>query len=80
MYSTVQGEEMSTPLELHRSFLASLVQNLVEIVQSYPPQVYLAPIPRMGGRIALAAPGRLETLDIFIESRIRQFIEGNLDR
>ena len=58
----------------------SLVQNLIEIVESYPTQVYLAPFPGMDAKIALAAPGRLETLDFLVESRIRQFIERNLDR
>ena len=57
-----------------------LVQNLVEIVQSYPPQVYLAPFPGMDAKIALAAPRRLETLDIFDEQRIHEFIGRNLNR
>ena len=59
---------------------AGLVQELTELVRSYPPQVYLAPYPAMDAKIALAAPGTLETLDIFDEPRIRQFIERNLDR
>ena len=57
-----------------------LVDNLVEIVESYPSEVYLAPYPGMDAKIALAAPGRLETLDTFDEQRIRGFIRKNLDR
>ena len=57
-----------------------LIQKLVEIVESYPPQVYLAPYPGMDAKIALAAPGRLETLDNFDEQAIRQFIVKNLNR
>ena len=57
-----------------------LVQMLVEIVEDYPPQVYLAPFPGMDAKIALAAPGRLETFDDFDEQAIRQFIVKNLDR
>ena len=57
-----------------------LAQSLAEIVQSFPPQVYLAPYPGMDAMIALAAPGRLEILDSFDEQRIRQFIERNLTR
>ena len=59
---------------------SDLVQRLTEVVESYPPQVYLAPFPGMDAKIALAAPDRLETLDAFDEQRIRQFIEKNLDR
>ena len=59
---------------------SDLVQRLTELVESYPPQVYLAPFPGMDAKIALAAPDRLETLDDFDEQRIRQFIEANLDR
>ena len=36
---------------------------LVDIVGDYPSYVYLAPYPGMDAKIALAAPGRLETLD-----------------
>jgi len=57
-----------------------LVENLVEIVEGYPSQVYLAPYPGMDAKIALAAPGRLETLDTFDEQRIQSFIRRNLDR
>ena len=57
-----------------------LVQKLAELVQRYPPQVYLAPYPGMDAKIALAAPGKLETLDAFGEQRIRNFIERNLNR
>ena len=56
-----------------------LIQNLADLVQGYPASVYLAPYPGMDATIALAAPGRLETLETFDESKIRQFIEGNLD-
>ena len=55
-----------------------LIRKLIEVVQAYPPQVYLAPFPRMDAKIALAAPGKLETLDTFDKQRIRQVIEGNL--
>ena len=57
-----------------------LVTNLVDIVENYPPQVYLAPYPGMDAKIAFAAPGRLEVLDNFDEQRIRSFIRKNLDR
>ena len=57
-----------------------LVQNLEEIVLNYSPVVYLAPFPGMDAKIALAAPGRLETLDVFNEQRIRLFIELNQNR
>ena len=57
-----------------------LIQKLEELVQDYPPQVYLAPYPGMDAKMALAAPGRLETLDAFDEQRIRQFIGANLNR
>jgi len=57
-----------------------LVQKLTDIVGDYPSQVYLAPYPSMDAKIALAAPGRLETLDSLDEQRIRQFIVKNLGR
>ena len=59
---------------------ADLVDKLTEIVLTYPPQVYLAPYPTMDAKIALAAPGRLLTLDAFDEDKIREFITDNLDR
>ena len=59
---------------------AALVDRLTEIVLTYPPQVYLAPYPTMDAKIALAAPGRLLTLDAFDEDKIREFITDNLDR
>ena len=55
-----------------------LVQKLTEIVQSYPPRVFLAPFPGMDAKIALAAPGDLEILEAVEEERIRQFIERHL--
>ena len=57
-----------------------LVDRLTEIVQSFPPQVYLAPYPTMDAKIALAAPGKLLTLEAFDEVKIREFINDNLDR
>jgi len=57
-----------------------LVERLIEIVVAYPPQVYLAPYPTMDAMIALAAPGRLLTLDALDEDKIREFITDNLDR
>ena len=57
-----------------------LETQLVAIVRNYPPQVYLAPYPRMDAMIALAAPGRLESLDRFDKDQIIQFIEANLNR
>ena len=57
-----------------------LVQNLTDLVKEYPPSVYLAPYPVMDAKIALAAPGKLETLESFDEERIRQFISRNLSR
>ena len=59
---------------------ADLVDKLTEIVLTYPPQVYLAPYPTMDAKIALAAPGRLLTLDTLDEDKIREFITDNLDR
>ena len=55
-----------------------LIQKLTDLVQEYPPQVYLAPYPRMDAKIALAAPGNLEILETFDEERIREFIDRNL--
>ena len=57
-----------------------LVEKLTTVVKSYPPSVYLAPYPGMDAKIALAAPGRLLTLDTLDEARIREFIRDNLDR
>ena len=59
---------------------ADLIEKLTEIVQDYPPQVYLAPYPGMDAKIALAAPGRLETLDSLDDEKVRAFIEENLSR
>jgi len=57
-----------------------LVDRLTKIVLSYPPQVYLAPYPTMDAKIALAAPGKLLTLDALEEDKIREFINKNLKR
>ena len=57
-----------------------LVERLTEIVRSYPPQVYLAPYPGMDAKIALAAPGRLLTLETLGEDRVSRFINDNLKR
>ena len=57
-----------------------LEQRLTEIVRVYPPYVFLAPYPTMDAMIALAAPGRLLTLDSLDEDKIREFINDNLDR
>jgi hypothetical protein len=57
-----------------------LVENLTEIVLDFPATVYLAPYPEMDAKIALAAPGRLLTLDIFDRNEILKFITDNLDR
>ena len=57
-----------------------VVERLTEIVRSYPPSVYLAPYPGMDAKIALAAPGRLQTLDTLDEDRIREFVGSNLGR
>lgn len=57
-----------------------LVELLTEIVRSYPTQVYMAPYPGMDAKIALAAPGRLLTLETLDEEKIRDFIETNLKR
>lgn len=59
---------------------AGLVQALTEIVKGYPPRVFLAPYPRMDAKIALAAPGRLLTLESLDEDKVRQFIKDNLNR
>ena len=57
-----------------------LVEKLIALVQNYPPTVYIAPYPGMDAKIALAAPGRLVTLDTLDEARIHEFIKENLDR
>ncbi len=57
-----------------------LVEMLVKIVSNYPPSVYLAPYPSMDAKIALAAPGKLLTLDTLDEVKIINFINENLDR
>lgn len=59
---------------------ADLIEKLTQTVQDYPPQVYLAPYPGMDAKIALAAPGRLVTLDSLDEEKVRAFIEKNLSR
>ena len=56
------------------------VERLTEIVGGYPPQVYLAPYPGMDAKIALAAPGKLLTLEALDEDQIREFIDDNLNR
>lgn len=55
-------------------------ESLEEIVTRFPRTVYLAPYPGMDAKIALAAPGRLETLDELDEERIVGFIRSNLSR
>ena len=57
-----------------------LVEKLTEIVLDFSQYVYLAPYPTMDAMIALAAPGRLLTLDAFDEDKIRKFIADNADR
>ncbi len=57
-----------------------LINTLEEIVSARPSNVYLAPFPAMDAKIALAAPGRLVTLDELDESRITKFIFDNLGR
>ena len=57
-----------------------LTEKLIEIVTTFPEYVYLAPYPTMDAKIALAAPGRLLTLDVFDEAKIRKFITDNSDR
>jgi len=57
-----------------------LEERLTEIVLSFPPYVYLAPYPTMDAKIALAAPGRLLTLDALDENKIRKFINDNSNR
>ena len=57
-----------------------LIQKLTDLVREYPSSVYLAPYPIMDAKIALAAPGRLETLESFDEGKIREFIDRNLSR
>ncbi len=55
-------------------------QSLEDIVTRFPRTVYLAPYPNMDAKIALAAPGRLETLDELDEEKIVSFIRTNLSR
>ncbi len=57
-----------------------LVERLTQIVRDFPPYVYLAPYPTMDAKIALAAPGRLMTLETLDEGKIREFISSNSDR
>ena len=57
-----------------------LVEKLTAIVLNYPRYVYLAPYPTMDAKIALAAPGRLLTLEFLDEDKIRKFITDNSDR
>ncbi len=57
-----------------------LVERLTRIVRDFPPYVYLAPYPSMDAKIALAAPGRLLTLETLDEGKIREFISSNSDR
>ncbi len=57
-----------------------LVENLAEIVRSYPPNVYMAPYPGMDAKIALTAPSRLTTLETLDEEKIRDFLDKNLSR
>jgi len=57
-----------------------LVETLIRIVREFPPSVYLAPYPTMDAKIALAAPGRLLTLETLDEDQIREFISDNSDR
>ena len=57
-----------------------MVEKLTEIVQAFPRTVYLAPYPGMDANIALAAPGRLLTLDSLDVERVREFIKENLTR
>ena len=56
------------------------MDRLTEIVAAYPPNVFLAPYPTMDAKIALAAPGRLLTLDTLDEVKILEFIRDNLER
>ncbi len=57
-----------------------LVEKLTTIVSDFPPYVYLAPYPTMDAKIALAAPGRLLTLETLDEEQIRKFINDNSNR
>ncbi len=57
-----------------------LVETLTEIVLNFPPYVYLAPYPTMDAKIALAAPGKLLTLDALDENKIRKFINDSSNR
>ncbi len=57
-----------------------LAERLAEIVRVYPSYVFLAPYPTMDAMIALAAPGKLLTLDALDEDKIHEFINDNLDR
>ncbi len=57
-----------------------LMEKLITIVRDFPPYVYLAPYPTMDAKIALAAPGRLLTLETLDEEQIRKFINDNSNR
>ncbi len=57
-----------------------LEERLTEIVRVYPPYVFLAPYPTMDAMIALAAPGKLLTLDALDEDKIHEFLNDNSNR
>ena len=57
-----------------------LVEKLITIVRITPQYVYLAPYPTMDAMIALAAPGRLLTLETLDVGQIREFVSSNSDR
>ncbi len=57
-----------------------LVERLTEIVRVYPSHVFLAPYPTMDAMIALAAPGKLLTLDALDEDKIHALINDNSNR
>ncbi len=59
---------------------SDLVERLTDIVSVYPSYVFLAPYPTMDAMIALAAPGKLLTLDVLHEDKIHEFINDNSNR
>jgi len=52
---------------------SDLVEQLIQLVQEYPDNVYLAP-NKYDGKIILTKEGRIEVLDDFDEEAIRKFI------
>jgi len=53
-----------------------LIENLEAFAEKYPLNVYVAPFPNMGAKIALTRLGRIQVLDSYDEQTIDNFING----